>query len=92
VKVPAGIKDNFDYCKQFLEQNGIPIKLVAYRDDGAYCGSFEGFYEEKFIMVPYKLLPNGKAEYWAASGFRIIGKPPAFPKNKMLTKKNLSTK
>lgn len=73
-------KNSDDYCNQFTDQDGNPLNVISVRDDGTYCGSYFNFYKDKYLMIPYKILKNGKAEYWASPEFRIIGPQPKINK------------
>lgn len=77
LKIPDGTTN---YCKQFTDQDGKPLNSATFIHNASYCGLLFYFYKEEVPMIPYKLLPNGKAEYWVGLESRIIGRPPAIAK------------
>jgi hypothetical protein len=78
LKVPANYNggSDYSYCQQFSDKDGQSVKGIYHTHEAAYCGYVDGLYAEKVVMVPYKLLPNGKAKYWVGSGQRTIGLTP----------------
>jgi hypothetical protein len=75
LKAPEKDSQRADYCKQFTYQNGDPVKVIMVLHHGAFCGN-SIYYENEAFLVPYKLLPNGKAEYWTSSDYIYIGPAP----------------
>ncbi|MDR3501432.1 MAG: hypothetical protein P4L79_02515 [Legionella sp.] len=69
--VPPG--KNKEYCAQFKDHEGKPIYITSISDNEEdYCGEFWGLDYQKIIFLPYKLLGNNKAIYWASPELQII--------------------
>ncbi len=76
LKVPKGISSD-KYCKQFTRKNGASLNIISGGSDGSvFCGIYAGFDQNNNPVIPFKFLPNGKAEYWAAPGSIIVGPRP----------------
>ncbi len=74
------------YCSQFTG-----AKDIMYDDssDSFYCGKIWNLTKDKYARIPYKLLPNGKAEYWIGVGNIITGRQPynIYELNKLFSEK-----
>lgn len=70
---------NKNYCDQFKDSKGNPLNILSVGlDDKSYCGDFWGLYDQKIVFLPYKLLNNNQAMYWASPDLRIVGPKPEF--------------
>lgn len=78
LKIPHN--KNFDnYCTQFKDSKGKPLNTLSIDfNNKSYCGAFWGLYEQRTVFLPYKLLANNKAIYWASPELKIIGPIPEF--------------
>lgn len=78
LKIPHG-KNIDNYCTQFKDSKGTPLNMLSIGyDDQSYCGEFWGLYDQRSVFLPYKLLANDQAMYWASPGLRIVGPKPKF--------------
>lgn len=77
LKVPRQVVNVTAYCEKFVNQEGKPINFVSFIGKEAFCGYFYQMQQQDVsMMIPYKLLPNKQAEYWASPDLRIIGQAP----------------
>lgn len=75
---PLKVSDtkDIDYCSQFKDKKGKPLKdIFADKDDKIYCGTFWSD-KQNVIFLPYKILDNNKAIYWASPELSIVGPKP----------------
>ena len=70
---------NSDYCDQFKDSQGKPLNIFSIGNDGnGYCGDFWGLYDKDAVFLPYKLMNDNQAMYWASPELVIVGPKPAF--------------
>ncbi|MFT4058967.1 MAG: hypothetical protein QM652_05400 [Legionella sp.] len=78
LKIPHN-KNIDNYCTQFKDSKGKPLNMLSIGfDDKSYCGEFWGLYDQRTVFLPYKLLDNNQAMYWASPELRIVGPKPKF--------------
>lgn len=77
LRVPVNT-DSHNYCATFSYSDGSPVKVIIslVERNVTYCGYYWRLLEDKDILIPFKILANGKAEYWTRDGSIIIGAPP----------------
>ena len=76
LKIPQD-KPNDNYCNQFKNSDGNPLDIFSLGNDGnAYCGNFLGLYDQQPVYLPYKLINDKQAMYWASPELKIIGPMP----------------
>jgi hypothetical protein len=67
------------YCGQFKDDKGNALKMTTIAEDGnGYCGEYWGREGNKVVFLPYRLLDNDTAIYWASPDLLIVGPKPDF--------------
>ncbi|HHF7367770.1 TPA: hypothetical protein ACPSKY_002914 [Legionella bozemanae] len=74
LKVPK--TKNNHYCDRFTDSKGNLLKCSTVGDKHLFCGIFWNMGEHDVVFLPYKLLGNNKAIYWASPELKIIGPMP----------------
>nr|WP_284499465.1 hypothetical protein [Legionella maioricensis] len=74
LKVPKN--QNNHYCDRFTDSKGNLLNRSTVGDKHLFCGVFWNMGEHDVVFLPYKLLDNNKAIYWASPELKIIGPMP----------------
>ena len=74
LKVPKN-QNNY-YCDRFTDSKGNLLNRSTVGDKHLFCGIFWNMGEHDVVFLPYKLLGNNKAIYWASPELKIIGPMP----------------
>ncbi|HFD2288512.1 TPA: hypothetical protein ACF2PX_002767, partial [Legionella pneumophila] len=74
LKVPK--TQNNHYCDRFTDSKGNLLNRSTIGDKHLFCGVFWNMGEHDVVFLPYKLLGNNKAIYWASPELKIIGPMP----------------
>ncbi|HGT2643472.1 TPA: hypothetical protein ACM2VO_002426 [Legionella pneumophila] len=74
LKVPKNQSNH--YCDRFTDSKGNSLNRSTVRDKHLFCGIFWNMGEYDVVFLPYKLLGDNKAIYWASPELKIIGPIP----------------
>ena len=74
LKVPKN--QNSHYCDRFTDSKGNLLNSSTIGDKSLFCGHYWGMGEHNVVFLPYKLLGDNKAVYWASPELKIIGPMP----------------
>ncbi len=74
LKVPK--TQNNHYCDRFTDSKGNLLNRSTIGDKHLFCGVFWNMGKHDVVFLPYKLLGNNKAIYWASPELKIIGPMP----------------